>query len=125
MDDEGRRGGGRGAGGEGGGEGAWDRMGREEGGGAGGGGGGAGGEEGGGWIEAVIWAITYSSWGPFQAIGISVFRIREFRDAWLRRHYTVARWRLLGPLTSMNGILLFGLVYGGDLRGPRPRLTAN
>ena len=37
-----------------------------------------------------------------------IFRVRKLHHARLRRHNAGESWRLLGPITAMNGMLLFG-----------------
>ena len=37
-----------------------------------------------------------------------VFRFRQFYDARICDIVPTPRWRLLGPMTAMNGVLLFG-----------------
>jgi len=60
-------------------------------------------------FEALIWAITYSVVGAVP--GDTEFLYFAFVNSATLGYgdiTPVARWRLLGPITSMNGILLFG-----------------
>ncbi len=60
-------------------------------------------------IEAVIWAITYRVVGAVPGdTEFLYFAFVNFATLGYGDITPVARWRLLGPLTSMNGILLFG-----------------
>jgi hypothetical protein len=60
-------------------------------------------------IEAVIWAITYSVVGAVPGdTEFLYFAFVNFATLGYGDITPVARWRLLGPITSMNGILLFG-----------------
>jgi Ion channel len=61
--------------------------------------------------EVLVWALAYAAVGAAPVAGDRI----EFYFAFV--NYTtlgygdvvpVTRWRLLGPLTAMNGVLLFG-----------------
>ena len=60
-------------------------------------------------IEAAIWAVTYWVVGAVpENTEFLYFAFVNFATLGYGDITPVPRWRLLGPLTSMNGILLFG-----------------
>lgn len=60
-------------------------------------------------VEAVIWAITYRIVGAVpEDSEFLYFAFVNFATLGYGDITPVVGWRLLGPITSMNGILLFG-----------------
>lgn len=60
-------------------------------------------------IEVAIWALVYNllGVGP-EHVSPFYFALVNFTTLGYGDVVPVARWRLLGPLTAMNGILLLG-----------------
>ena len=60
-------------------------------------------------VEVAIWSIAYSLAGatPQDTDGF-YFAFVNYTTLGYGDIIPVARWRLLGPLTAMNGVLLFG-----------------
>ena len=60
-------------------------------------------------IEIVIWALTYASLdvAPGQNDAF-YFAFVNYTTLGYGDMLPAARWRLLGPMTTMNGVLLFG-----------------
>jgi hypothetical protein len=60
-------------------------------------------------VEVAIWSIAYSLVGavPRDADDL-YFAFVNYTTLGYGDIIPVARWRLLGPLTAMNGVLLFG-----------------
>lgn len=60
-------------------------------------------------LEVGIWAVTYSLLGATpQGTENLYFAFVNYTTLGYGDITPVARWRLLGPLTAMNGVLLFG-----------------
>lgn len=60
-------------------------------------------------LEVAIWAVAYSLVGATpQGAENLYFAFVNYTTLGYGDITPVARWRLLGPLTAMNGVLLFG-----------------
>lgn len=60
-------------------------------------------------VEVAIWSIAYSLVGATpQDTDDLYFAFVNYTTLGYGDIIPVARWRLLGPLTAMNGVLLFG-----------------
>jgi hypothetical protein len=60
-------------------------------------------------VEVAIWSIAYSLVGVTpQGTENLYFAFVNYTTLGYGDIIPVARWRLLGPLTAMNGVLLFG-----------------
>jgi Ion channel len=60
-------------------------------------------------LEVAIWALAYSLAGATpQGTENLYFAFVNYTTLGYGDIVPVARWRLLGPLTAMNGVLLFG-----------------
>jgi ion channel len=60
-------------------------------------------------VEVAIWSIAYSFVGATpQGTDDLYFAFVNYTTLGYGDIIPVARWRLLGPLTAMNGVLLFG-----------------
>jgi hypothetical protein len=60
-------------------------------------------------VEVAIWSIAYSLVGVTpQDTDDLYFAFVNYTTLGYGDIIPVARWRLLGPLTAMNGVLLFG-----------------
>ena len=60
-------------------------------------------------IQMVMWAALFRILGEFTDFSTALYHSGvNFATLGYGDITPVARWRLLGPLTSMNGILLFG-----------------
>jgi hypothetical protein len=61
-------------------------------------------------IEVFVWALTYSIFdvAPAGANNLVYFAFVNYATLGYGDVLPVERWRLLGPLTAMNGMLLFG-----------------
>jgi hypothetical protein len=60
-------------------------------------------------VEVAIWAMAYSLMGATpQGTENLYFAFVNYTTLGYGDIIPVARWRLLGPLTAMNGVLLFG-----------------
>jgi hypothetical protein len=60
-------------------------------------------------LEVAIWAVAYSLLGATpQGTENLYFAFVNYTTLGYGDIIPVARWRLLGPLTAMNGVLLFG-----------------
>jgi hypothetical protein len=57
--------------------------------------------------EIAIWSLAYAFVEPEGAEGL-YFAFVNFTTLGYGDIVPVARWRLLGPMTAMNGVLLFG-----------------
>jgi Ion channel len=59
--------------------------------------------------EAVVWALTYIAVGATPAGGENFyFAFVNYTTLGYGDILPVSEWQLLGPITAMNGILLFG-----------------
>ena len=59
--------------------------------------------------EVLVWSLIYVIFGVApEGADHRLFRLCKLRDAWLWRRDAGRRWHLLGPMTAMNGVLLFG-----------------
>jgi len=60
-------------------------------------------------LEVLVWALTYAAVGATPA-GVSrvYFAFVNYTTLGYGDVLPVPEWQLLGPLTAMNGILLFG-----------------
>lgn len=59
--------------------------------------------------EVGVWAISYSMLGVISSGGQSLyFAFVNYTTLGYGDIVPVERWRLIGPLTAMNGVLLFG-----------------
>ena len=77
-------------------------------------------------IEAVIWAITYRVVGAVpEDTEFLYFAFVNFATLRLRRYYASCSLASPRPPHIHEWHSAVWLVHGGDLRGPRPRLTAN
>jgi hypothetical protein len=60
-------------------------------------------------VEVLVWAATYAAVGATPAGASHVYlAFVSYATLGYGDVVPVARWQLLGPLTAMNGILLFG-----------------
>ena len=60
-------------------------------------------------VEVAIWSVAYSLVGATpQGTENLYFAFVNYTTLGYGDIIPVARWRLLGPLTAMNGVLLFG-----------------
>jgi hypothetical protein len=60
-------------------------------------------------VEVAVWAIAYRLAGATaDGTGNLYFAFVNYTTLGYGDIIPVARWRLLGPLTAMNGVLLFG-----------------
>jgi hypothetical protein len=60
-------------------------------------------------LEVIVWSLTYSIVGaaPTDA-NLVYFAFVNYTTLGYGDVVPVERWRLLGPMTAMNGVLLFG-----------------
>jgi hypothetical protein len=60
-------------------------------------------------FEVIVWSLTYSIVGaaPTDA-NLVYFAFVNYTTLGYGDVVPVERWRLLGPMTAMNGVLLFG-----------------
>jgi Ion channel len=59
--------------------------------------------------EVLVWSLTYAIVGAASAGADPVyFAFVNYTTLGYGDVTPVARWRLLGPITAMNGVLLFG-----------------
>ncbi|TGN89954.1 two pore domain potassium channel family protein [Bradyrhizobium yuanmingense] len=60
-------------------------------------------------VEVLVWAATYGLVGAAAAErGLLYFAFVNYTTLGYGDITPVSEWRLLGPLTAMNGVLLFG-----------------
>jgi len=60
-------------------------------------------------VEMFVWAATYAAVGAAPAgASYTYFAFVNYTTLGYGDVLPVARWQLLGPITAMNGILLFG-----------------
>jgi hypothetical protein len=60
-------------------------------------------------LEVIVWSSAYSILGATAADGDFVyFAFVNYTTLGYGDVLPVERWRLLGPITAMNGVLLFG-----------------
>jgi hypothetical protein len=60
-------------------------------------------------VEVMVWALVYAIVGVAPAgTGVMYFAFVNYTTLGYGDIIPVDRWRLLGPMTAMNGILLFG-----------------
>jgi nitrate reductase NapE component len=60
-------------------------------------------------FEVIVWSLTYSIVGAAPTDGNLVyFAFVNYTTLGYGDVVPVERWRLLGPMTAMNGVLLFG-----------------
>jgi hypothetical protein len=60
-------------------------------------------------LEVFVWALTYSMVGAAPAdANLIYFAFVNYTTLGYGDVVPVERWRLLGPMTAMNGVLLFG-----------------
>lgn len=60
-------------------------------------------------LEVIVWSLTYSMVDAAPADSDLVyFAFVNYTTLGYGDIVPVARWRLLGPMTAMNGVLLFG-----------------
>jgi hypothetical protein len=60
-------------------------------------------------LEVIVWSLTYSIVGAAPADANLVdFAFVNYTTLGYGDVLPVERWRLLGPMTAMNGVLLFG-----------------
>ena len=60
-------------------------------------------------LEVTVWAVVYAMVGVVPAgTGAVYFAFVNYTTLGYGDITPVERWRLLGPMTAMNGILLFG-----------------
>ena len=59
--------------------------------------------------EVVVWSLAYSIVGVAdRSSGLGYFAFVNYTTLGYGDVTPVERWRLLGPITAMNGVLLFG-----------------
>jgi hypothetical protein len=85
--------------------------------------------------EVLVWSLTYAIFGVApQGADIVYFAFVNYTTLGYGDVTPVARWHLLGPMTAMNGVLLFGwstavlfevlrmtLLTSGERENPRRR----
>lgn len=60
-------------------------------------------------LEVMVWALVYAIFGVAPAgTDVMYFAFVNYTTLGYGDIIPVERWRLLGPITAMNGILLFG-----------------
>jgi Ion channel len=60
-------------------------------------------------VEVIIWSLVYAIVGAASAgVDLLYFAFVNYTTLGYGDVIPVERWRLLGPLTAMNGVLLFG-----------------
>lgn len=62
-------------------------------------------------FEVVVWALAYAIVGAVQAAGVGskvYFAFVNYTTLGYGDIVPVERWRLLGPMTALNGVLLIG-----------------
>ena len=60
-------------------------------------------------VEVMVWAITYGLVGIAPPrVGTHLSRFRQLHHARLCRPGRPEQWRLLRPMTALNGIMLIG-----------------
>jgi hypothetical protein len=60
-------------------------------------------------IEVVVWAAAYSAADAApEGAGLVYFAFVNYTTLGYGDVVPVERWQLLGPITAMNGVLLFG-----------------
>jgi Ion channel len=60
-------------------------------------------------IEVFVWALAYLIFGAApEGVGLVYFAFGNYATLGYGDVLPVERWRLLGPLTAMNGMLLYG-----------------
>jgi Ion channel len=60
-------------------------------------------------LEVIVWSLAYTMVGASQeGTDPTYFAFVNYTTLGYGDIVPVARWRLLGPITAMNGVLLFG-----------------
>ena len=60
-------------------------------------------------LEVLVWSLAYSMADVASAgVGLVYFAFVNYTTLGYGDVLPVERWRLLGPMTAMNGVLLFG-----------------
>ena len=60
-------------------------------------------------VEVIIWSLVYAIVGAASAgVDLLYFAFVNYTTLGYGDVIPVERWRLLGPVTAMNGVLLFG-----------------
>jgi hypothetical protein len=59
-------------------------------------------------VEVTVWAMTYFLVGAAPGADLVYFAGVNFTTLGYGDVVPVAEWKLLGPMTAMNGVLLFG-----------------
>ena len=60
-------------------------------------------------LEAIVWALAYFITGAAPAgAGLVYFAFVNYTTLGYGDIIPIERWQLLGPITAMNGVLLFG-----------------
>jgi hypothetical protein len=60
-------------------------------------------------VEVIIWSLVYTIVGAASAgVDLLYFAFVNYTTLGYGDVIPVERWRLLGPVTAMNGVLLFG-----------------
>ena len=77
-------------------------------------------------IEVFAWALAYSIFGVAPAgANLIYFAFVNYATLGYGDVLPVEGWRLLSPLTAMNGMLLFWMVDRSHFRGPTANLGAH